>query len=69
MGDLLSLPRVFAQRIVYAWGLWRAGRDGDPPIGLRTAWDVACILRETPAQERAGRAYVRQVLEDVRAGR
>ena len=69
MNDLARLPIVYARRIAYAFNLWRAGRDGDPPIGLRTAWDVACILRETPAQERAGRAYVRQVLEDVRAGR
>lgn len=65
MNDLLRLPLVFAARVAYAVNLWRAARDGDPRVSLRTAWDVACILRETPAQERAGRARVRAMLRDL----
>ena len=65
MNDLLSLPLVFARRIAYALNLWRVARDGDPPVCLRTAWAVACLLRETPAQQRAGRAQVRRILRDL----
>lgn len=65
MSDLIRLPAVYARRVLYALNLWRAARDDDPPVSLRTAWDVACILRETPAQERAGRARVRAMLRDL----
>lgn len=65
MNDLLSLPCIFAQRIAYAFNLWRIARDGDPRVSLRTAWACACIWHETPAQERAGRAYVRAMLRDL----
>ena len=65
MSDLLSLPLVFAARVAFAFNLWLIARDGDPRVSLRTAWAVACILRESPAQERAGRARVRAMLRDL----